>query len=238
MRRNRFERVSSLCLGLALATVAAAACSGDGGTSPGGGGGGGGSSLTALCQEIQDKVISGAVRDGIPAVQLRDSDLVEWGSVWLDFLLPTDRVIGLEVDGEYLAVPLNILWWHEILNLNEHGLAITYCPLTGSSMVFERAVVAGAEFGVSGLLFKNNLVMYDRTEDHSSLWPQMLPGGFCGSEIGQSARLLPPCPHVLELGDDPDGWLRTCVDPEPEALVVSSYDGRTGAAWCSTRGRI
>ena len=47
--------------------------------------------------------------------------------------------------------------------MNALGLAVTYCPLTGSSMVFRREVVNGVEFGVSGLLFKNNLVMYDRT---------------------------------------------------------------------------
>ena len=189
MRGNRFERVFSLCSGLALATVAAAACSGDAGISPGEGGE---SIRTASCQAIIDEVISASTIDGIPALQLRDSDLVGPFSASLDFLSPISRVIGLQVDGEYLAVPLNVLWWHEILNLNDHGLAITHCPLTGSSMVFERAVASGAEFGVSGMLFQNNLVMYDRAAvfGEETIWPQMLAGGFCGPSEGEKLTMV------------------------------------------------
>ena len=215
MRRNRFGGVFPLCSGLALASVAAAACSGDAGTSPGAGAGG--SSLSAMCRVIQNELFTGAAKDGIPAIQLMDSDLVGPGSVWLDFLNPTDRVIGLEVDGEYLAVPLNILWWHEILNLNDHDLAITYCPLTGSSMVFERAAAGGAEFGTSGLLHKNNLVMYDRTggDEENSLWPQMLAGGFCGPSEGEKLTMV----AAIEI--EWEDWLAL----HPDTRVVGSQTG-------------
>jgi hypothetical protein len=48
-------------------------------------------------------------------------------------------------------------------------LAVTYCPLTGSSIVFDRASVDGDEFGVSGFLWQNNLIMYNRrTRDRES----------------------------------------------------------------------
>ena len=80
----------------------------------------------------------------------------------------SDRVIGIEVGGQYLAIPHNILWWHEIVNFDDLGvlLSVTYCPLTGSSMVFDRsAVVDGDSFGVSGLLFNNNLIMFNRRAD-------------------------------------------------------------------------
>ena len=214
MRGNRFERVFSLCSGLALATVAAAACSGDAGTSPGGGEGE--SIRTALCRTIIDDVISAATIDGIPALQLRDSDLVGPFSASLDFLSPIDRVIGLQVDGQYLAVPLNILWWHEILNLNDHGLAITHCPLTGSSMVFERAVASGAEFGVSGMLFQNNLVMYDRAAvfGEETLWPQMLAGAFCGPSEGKKLTMV----AAIEI--EWANWLAL----HPDTRVVSGLD--------------
>jgi hypothetical protein len=136
------------------------------------------SALTAMCEEFQTQVFSAATRDGIPA--LTDPELVTPDSPWVEYLLPTDRVIGLEIDRQFLAVPHNILWWHEIVNFNDLGLAVTYCPLTGSSMVFRRDVVQGAEFGVSGLLFKNNLVMFDRAAvgGEDSLWPQMLAGAY------------------------------------------------------------
>ena len=187
-----------------------------------------------MCQAIQRELVVGAAEDGIPSAQLRDSDLVEPGSVWLDFLLPMDRVIGLEVDGEYLAVPLNILWWHEILNLNDHGPVITYCPLTGSSMVFDRAAAGGAEFGTSGLLFKNNLLMYDRAsgDEESSLWPQMLPGGFCGPSEGRGLKMVAAIEIEWEdwLGLHPDSLDRRRPFKEP-ILGISFLDGQGGIAF-------
>ena len=99
-------------------------------------------------------------------------------------------MIGIEVDGQYVAIPHNILWWHEIVNFNTLGvpLAVTYCPLTGSSMVFDRSGVDGNTFGVSGLLFLNNLIMFNRTAEGTteSLFPQMMRGARCGPLDGQT----------------------------------------------------
>lgn len=116
------------------------------------------------CSIPEDQIFSGGVgQDGIPA--LTDPALVEAGSAEASYLRDHDRVIGLELGDAYVAVPHNILWWHEIVNFNavEPKLAVTYCPLTGSSIVFDRAAAGDVEFGVSGLLFQNNLMMYDRS---------------------------------------------------------------------------
>ena len=171
--------------------------------------------MTALCQTLQADVIVGAVKDGIPA--LTDPALVPAADPSVDYLLPTDRVIGVELDGEYLAFPHNILWWHEIVNLNDFGLAVTYCPLTGSSMVFDRTAADGAEFGVSGLLFKNNLVMYDRSPDGvvESLWPQMLAGARCGHAEGRTLTMVP----ALEI--EWEDWLAL----HPDTRVLSGDTG-------------
>ena len=128
---------------------------------------------------MQAELISGAAKDAIPA--LTDPRLVPVGDPETDYLLGTDRVIGLEIAGEYIAVPHNILWWHEIANFNEVSLAVTYCPLTGSSMVFDRRAAEGAELGVSGLLFKNNLVMYVRP------LPQWRGRGLVAADVGWRA---------------------------------------------------
>lgn len=130
----------------------------------------------------------GVGKDGIPA--LTDPSFVNADAA--DYLSGTDRVIGFEVDGQAYAVPHNILWWHEIANLNFGAvqLAVTYCPLTGSSLAFDRAVIDGAEFGVSGLLFNNNLTMYDRTSQES-LWPQMNREAGCGPRTGRSLTMYP-----------------------------------------------
>ena len=42
--------------------------------------------------------------------------------------------------GQAVALPHKLLNWHEVVNLNvrTRALAITYCPLTGSAIVFDR----------------------------------------------------------------------------------------------------
>ena len=77
------------------------------------------------------------------------------------------------------------MWRHEIVNMSvgDLDLAVTYCPLTGSSLAFNRDAVDGATFGVSGLLYQNNLVLFDDGEANSR-WPQMVGQARCGPETG------------------------------------------------------
>jgi hypothetical protein len=175
--------------------------------------GGGPSQPVDRCSINESELRSGGIpQDGFPA--LTDPAFVHGGAV--DYLESNDRVIGLEVAGVFYAVPHNILWWHEIVNLNFDGLqlALTYCPLTGSSMAFDRSAVGGAEFGVSGLLYRNNLVMYDRRRNQS-LWPQMNRAGGCGPASGTNLAMYP----VIEMSWA--GW-RTLF---PEGRVVSDQTG-------------
>jgi len=153
----------------------------------------------------------GVGKDGIPA--LTDPSFVNPDASEADYLADSDRVIGLIVDGQPYAVPHNILWHHEIANLNFESirLAVTYCPLTGSSLAFDRAVIDGAEFGVSGLLFNNNLTMYDRT-DKESLWPQMNRKAGCGPRTGTDLNMYP----IYEMTWD--GWRSL----HPDTKVVSN----------------
>ncbi len=91
-------------------------------------------------------------------------------------LTDDEPVLSLEVNGDARAYPIEILVWHEIVNDTVGGVpvAVTYCPLCNTGVVFRRPVVAGrpVTFGVSGRLYQSNLIMYDRTTD--SLWPQEL----------------------------------------------------------------
>ena len=127
----------------------------------------------------------GVGRDGIPAltdppfVTLEEEDEV----LYLDDF---DRVIGVEIGGEWLAIPHKVMYRHEIVNLNRGGeqIAVTYCPLTGSALAFDRKPLGGVEFGVSGLLYQANLIMYDRSTDNS-LWPQMAGIARCGPREGE-----------------------------------------------------
>jgi len=132
----------------------------------------------------------GPGKDGIPA--LSDPRLVDPDDAAAMYLDQADRVIGLDLAGERVAVPLNILWWHEIVNMRVGGrtLAVTHCPLTGSSLVFDREPMGGVEFGVSGLLYMNNMLMYDRAS-RESLWPQMSRGARCGASTGTDLAMVP-----------------------------------------------
>ena len=147
------------------------------------------------CSIEKSLIVSGGVgRNGVPSLQ--NPALVGPFDAGAEYLLPSDRVIGIEVDGQYVAIPHNILWWHEIVNFDSLGvsLAVTYCPLTGSSMVFDRSSgVDGSTFGLSGLLFLNNLIMFNRTADGTteSLFPQMMRGGRCGPLDGQALTTYP-----------------------------------------------
>lgn len=168
-------------------------------------------SCTIPVQFIAD---GGPGKDGIPA--LTDPVLVAPDDPGASYLLAGDRVIGLKVGDEHLAIPVNIGWWHEVVNLNRGGLhlAVTHCPLTGSSLVFERGSASNAEFGVSGLLFMNNLMLYDRT-DQPSLWPQMVRGARCGSRSGT------PLPMYPSVEMSWAGWRAL----HPDTRVVSRLTG-------------
>ena len=139
------------------------------------------------CDLNVDFLIAAAARGSIQS--LDDARWVRADESIPAYLDPDTRVIGIQVFGLVYAIPHNILWHHEVVNLEPGGpsgpkLAITYCPLTGSSLVFDRESVGGATLGVSGLTFMNNLVLFDRREPDEALWPQMLAEARCGSGIG------------------------------------------------------
>ncbi|MFB6230493.1 MAG: DUF3179 domain-containing protein [Salinibacter sp.] len=168
------------------------------------------------CTIPADRLVDGGVgKDGIPA--LTNPPLVDPSAGTAQYLADTSRVIGLLVGDTSLAVPHNILWHHEIINFNDRlgrTFAVTYCPLTGSSLAFDREGVDGAEFGVSGLLFNNNLVMYDR-RNKESLWPQMNRQANCGVATGTTLETIP----VVEMR-----WSRW-RSLHPDTKVVSSQTG-------------
>lgn len=136
-----------------------------------------------------DEIHSGGPpKDGIPAL----FDPIFLPAREADFLSPEDRVLGLALGGIAKAYPVKILNWHEVVNdhLGSRPVLMTYCPLCGSGMAFDPTVNGAAlTFGVSGLLYKSDVLMYDhRTE---SLWSQIKQQAVTGSMTGSRLRLLP-----------------------------------------------
>ena len=152
--------------------------------------------------------------DAIPA--LTDPELV--GIEEIEYLTDDDLVVGIYLGEEIVAVPHNILNWHEVVNFNTTTpqVAVTFCPLTGSALAFDRTAIGNAEFGVSGLIYLNNNVMFDRRSS-SSLWSQMSRGAVCGKEAGTMLRPVP----LVEMTWG--GW-RSLY---PESRVLSSNTGFT-----------
>jgi len=146
------------------------------------------------CTIDTEHLREGAQRGSIEAIS--DPRVVGPDAEEVSDLRDDDRVIALLIDGTPLAVPRKLLNQHEVVNLDweNRSLAVTYCPLTGSSLAFDRDVIGGAEFEVSGLLFHDNLVMVDE-RSNESLWPQMSRQATCGANAGSLLEMVP----VLDL---------------------------------------
>ena len=110
----------------------------------------------------------------------------------VDYLNDDDLVMTLTHNGITRAYPTRILDHHEIVNdmFAADPVAITYCPLCGSGLAFDRRHAGQVlEFGVSSLLHNSDLVMYDRQTE--SLWQQITGEAFAGKSRGSQLRTLP-----------------------------------------------
>jgi len=104
----------------------------------------------------------------------------------------TDRVVVVDSPDRPRAYPLRYLHYHEIVNDTVDGepLAVTWCPLCGSAVVYERTVDGQIlEFGVSGKLADDDLVMYDRETE--SEWKQSSGRCIAGTHDGRELTVRP-----------------------------------------------
>lgn len=132
----------------------------------------------------------GPPKDGIPAIT--DPDIVTAQSA--SFLTAQSRVIGTTIGKDSRAWPIAILNYHEIINdtLGEIPIAVTYCPLCDSAAIFDRRTEDGVrEFGVSGLLYNSNVLMYERAAGEQSLFSQVQGQGVSGPGAKQPLKTLP-----------------------------------------------
>lgn len=138
-------------------------------------------------------------RDCIPSIDQPKFESAEEADKWLE---DEDVVFALEYEGVKRAYPQRILNWHEIVNdhvklsgdknvaSEDFYFAVTFCPLCGSALTFDRTVGGQVlEFGVSGKLHNNDLVMYDRQSE--SLWQQITGEAIVGKMFGKKLRAIP-----------------------------------------------
>ncbi len=144
--------------------------------------------LSAALISPEEVHLGGPPRDGIPAI---DHPLFVTAdkAASLDGQAP---VLGLELIGEARAYPVAIMNWHEIVNdqVGDHPVSVTFCPLCGSGIAFAaEADSLALEFGVSGLLYNSDMLLYDRQTE--SLWSQLLGQAVSGALKGTRLNNIP-----------------------------------------------
>ncbi|MDP1691358.1 MAG: DUF3179 domain-containing protein [Burkholderiaceae bacterium] len=143
--------------------------------------------LTDASIPVQAIQRGGPPKDGIPAI-----DRPRFVDAARARLGDDDRVLGISLGGVTRAYPVRILNWHEVVNdhFGERAVLVTYCPLCGTGMAFELpARTAAAGFGVSGLLYNSDVLLYDRAT--LSLWSQILSTAISGPLKGTRLQAVP-----------------------------------------------
>ena len=103
------------------------------------------------------------------------------------FMASDELVIGLVGEREQRAYSTWQLDRHEIVNDVFEGrpIAVTWCPLCGTGVVYDRTIGRRTlTFGVSGMLFRDALVMFDRETD--TLWTHVDGQAIEGPLAGRS----------------------------------------------------
>ena len=130
----------------------------------------------------------GPPKDGIPAID-RPTFV---GARDATNLRPDDMVLAIVRNGIAKAYPIRILNWHEVVNdrFGADDIVITFCPLCGSGVAFEsRAGRRALRFGVSGLLYNSDVLLYDR--ETQSLWSQIRAQAVAGPLKGGRLTAVP-----------------------------------------------
>jgi hypothetical protein len=129
----------------------------------------------------------GPPKDGIPAI-----DRPRFVGAAAAGLTDDARVLGIALEGIARAYPVRILNWHEVVNdrFGSRSISVTYCPLCGTGMAFAPPARTGTGgFGVSGLLYNSDVLMYDRATQ--SLWSQILSQAISGPLKGTVLQAVP-----------------------------------------------
>jgi len=154
----------------------------------------------------------GPPKDGIPAIL----NPIFVQAKMASFLHDEERVLGLSDGNQAKAYPVKILNWHEIVNdmIGGKPVLVTYCPLCGTGIGFD-PVVNGrpVTFGVSGLLYQSDLVMYDHQTE--SLWSQISMEAIAGPMTGAKLK------HIFLTHTTWGEWRAA----HPTTLVLSTNTG-------------
>ena len=179
--------------------------------------------------DFSEIMSGGPPRDGIPPI-----DDPQFVPVAEAALAAPEPVIALKVGDDARAYPLSVLIWHEIANDTIGGMpvAVTYCPLCDSAIVFDRRVDGRTlRFGTTGKLRNSDLVMWDAATE--SWWQQFTGRGIVGAYTDRELRMLPSRVESFQRFKDryPNGKVLVPNDENMRAYGTNPYVGYDEAAW-------
>jgi len=142
---------------------------------------------------------------GVPTASIAEGDKV---------LAANELVIGVEFNGVARAYPINMLNDPErkVVNdvIGESAIMVTWCDLCHSCAVFRRSVRSGTapeEYGCSGFLWNESLVMYD--VETRSFWNQI--AGKCIAGLRAGEQLVPLPSVVTSWSQWKEAWPKTDI---------------------------
>ena len=147
----------------------------------------------------------GPPKDGIPAIHDPEFVSPKEAAKWVSAKEP---VVVVEYADEVRAYPLQILIWHELVNdkIGDLPILVSFCPLCNIAITFDRRIDGKVHnFGVSGMLRNNCLVMYDWQTD--SLWQQIPREAIVGTLTGKQLDIVSSqvVPFETFMENFPDG---------------------------------
>ncbi len=174
--------------------------------------------------DFRDIISGGPRKDGIPPID--DPKFKPVSEI--NHLADTEPVIGLIVNGEKKAYPLQILMWHEIVNDEIGGVpvSVTFCPLCNTTIVFDRRLDGRVlDFGTTGKLRFSDLIMYDRQTE--TWWQQFLGEAIIGELTGARLDIIPA--RVESFANfkkrAPDGLVLVPTQETARPYGSNPYDG-------------
>ncbi len=154
----------------------------------------------------------GPPKDGIPAID--DPKFLKSNEA--NFLSDSDEVLAIVKNGIMKAYPVRIMNYHEIVNdrFGDDPVIVTFCPLCGSGVAFSGNINGeNRTFGVSGLLFNSDVLLYDRETE--SLWSQLMGQAVSGPSVDQNMEIV---------SMEQTSW-KNWKERHPKTLVLSTETG-------------
>lgn len=173
---------------------------------------------------LLNEIISGGPpRGGIPAIMTPQFS----ATAEVSDLGPREPVISVAIGDDWRAYPLRILMRHEIVNDVVGGipLAITYCPLCNSALVFDRRLDGKTlTFNTTGKLRHSDLVMFDLETE--SWWQQFVGQAIVGHLVGAQLHVLPSRIESFALFKERSSHIKGArvLVPDPSLSSFRAYD--------------